>query len=227
MNILLMANTTNPKFPAVLRYLGSRTHHVTVTDDHRGMNVSKFDIGIAWYYRVVVTQEYLDQFKYGVINNHPGKLPEVRGAYTNIWPISVGAPCGVSIQKMDAGLDTGPLIADRLISVLPTDTGESLWHRLVESQFELFCDTWPMIESGLLSGNLKTYPQYGQPQVWKTSMVIPNDNLSDLMAWGSCDADEVVDYLRARTHSQYPGAYIIRDGRKIGVRVELEDLGPA
>ena len=221
MRILLMANTANPKFPNVLRYLG-RNHQITVTDDHREMNVSQFDVGVSWYYRVLVKQGYLDQFKYGVINNHPGKLPEVRGAYTNIWPIAFGVPCGVSIQKMDAGLDTGPLIAERNVDILPTDTGESLWHRLVENQFELFCDTWPEIERGLLSESLHTYPQVGHPAVWKMKDVDDYDNISK---WD--DGDAVVDYLRARTHSQHSGAYVVRDGRKIGIRVELEDLGPA
>jgi methionyl-tRNA formyltransferase len=222
MNILLMGNFTNPRFDDVVVFLASRGHTVDQTQDHRlwPKDLTGYDIGVSFYYRVMVKQKDLDQFKYGVINNHPGKLPEVRGAFTNIWPISAGAPCGVTVQLMDAGLDTGPIIAEREVEIFATDTGENLWNRLVDNQYRLFCDTWPRIEQEV--PNITTYPQSGVPRTWKMSDVDLNDNLSRMD-----DGDFYFDLLRARTHSQYPGCFVVRDGRKIGIRVQLEDLGPA
>ena len=224
MNILLMANMSNPRFHSVWKFLASSNHQVDVTEDHREMDLTKYDLGVSWYYRKMVKQNALDTFKYGVLNLHPGALPDFKGAFTNVFPIACGCDAGVTMQMMDAGLDTGPIVAERVVKVLPYDTGETLWYRLVEAQFQMFVEEWPRVESEILAGTLKTYPQsegsFGEP--WKMQDAFDLDCLNQYE-----DVDEFFDVIRARTHSQYPGAYIIRDGRKIGVRVQLEDLGPA
>ena len=224
MNILLMANMSNPRFHSVWKFLASSNHQVDVTEDHREMDLTKYDLGVSWYYRKMVGQKALDTFRHGVINLHPGRLPDYRGAFTNVFPIACGTDAGVSMQLMDAGLDTGPMIAERVVKVLPTDTGETLWYRLVEEQYQFLVDEWPRVESEILAGTLKVYPQrngtFDEP--WKMQDAFDLDNLDQYDEFG-----EAYDVLRARTHSQYPGCYVIRDGRKIGVRVQLEDLGPA
>ena len=219
MNILLMSNFSNPRYSSVWGFLLERGHLVDTTQDHRKLDLTKYDIGVAFYYRKMVSQADLDTIQYGVINNHPGKLPEVRGAFTNVWPVMDSRiPCGVTIQLMDAGLDTGPIIAENTVEVSPTDTGETLWYRLVEEQYHLFCRTWPRIEQEV--PDITTYKQYGRPWTYKMADVI-----DDLDKWQNGGA--ILNYLRARTFPPFDSAYVVRNGRKIGVRVQLEDLGPA
>lgn len=222
MNVLLMSNFSNPRYRSVMDSLYFRGHNVTSTEDHRKMNLSYFDIGISWYYRVIVKQPELDAFKYGVYNYHPGHLPECRGAFTNIFPIVCKFPAGVSMQKMDAGLDTGPMISRRTVAIFPTDTGETLWHKLVEAQYRMFIEDWPLVEKQILDGELWTYPQEGEARTWKMSDTGAFDNLDTIP-----NSELVIDILRARTFPPHESAYIVRNGRKIGVRVQLEDLGPA
>jgi folate-dependent phosphoribosylglycinamide formyltransferase PurN len=58
----------------------------------------------------------------GVLNVHPGILPKYRGATCCEWAIYHDDPVGVTAHFMDEGLDSGPIIFDRVLKVSP---GES------------------------------------------------------------------------------------------------------
>lgn len=55
----------------------------------------------------------------GVLNVHPGILPKYRGASCPEWAIYNGDPVGVTAHFMDAGLDSGPIVASRLLEFTP------------------------------------------------------------------------------------------------------------
>ena len=58
-------------------------------------------------------QMFIDAFEGRIINIHFGLSPYYRGAGTNFWPLVNGEPeyCGATIHFLDAGVDTGPVIA--------------------------------------------------------------------------------------------------------------------
>jgi methionyl-tRNA formyltransferase len=67
------------------------------------------------------------------LNVHTSLLPRHRGAAPIQWAILSGDPeTGVTIMKMDAGLDTGPILTQRKTPVLDSDTAETLHDRLAE-----------------------------------------------------------------------------------------------
>jgi methionyl-tRNA formyltransferase len=75
----------------------------------------------------------LDIPKYGCINIHASLLPRWRGAAVIQAPILAGdRETGVTIMKMDAGLDTGPIIAQMKVNVLPNETAETLHDELAK-----------------------------------------------------------------------------------------------
>jgi methionyl-tRNA formyltransferase len=89
------------------------------------------DFLIVVAYGKLLPQAILDIPKYGCINVHASLLPRWRGAAVIQAPILAGdAQTGVTIMKMDAGLDTGPIIAHMAVNVLPNETAETLHDEL-------------------------------------------------------------------------------------------------
>src|SRR5437868_2797819 len=81
----------------------------------------------------ILRQQVLDLPRYGCINVHASLLPRWRGAAPIQAAIRAGdAQTGITIMKMDAGLDTGPMLSQRAIPILPTDTGSTLHDKLAE-----------------------------------------------------------------------------------------------
>ncbi|MBX3003991.1 MAG: methionyl-tRNA formyltransferase, partial [Anaerolineales bacterium] len=69
----------------------------------------------------------LDMPKYGCINVHASLLPRWRGASPIVAAILHGdAEAGVTIMKMDPGMDTGPMLSKRSLPIQPEDTAASL-----------------------------------------------------------------------------------------------------
>jgi methionyl-tRNA formyltransferase len=79
----------------------------------------------------ILPQAILDVPCYGCLNIHPSLLPEYRGASPVISTILAGDDfAGVSVMRLDAGTDTGPVFAHAQVPVLFNDTAESLTPRL-------------------------------------------------------------------------------------------------
>ncbi|MGE0785078.1 MAG: formyl transferase [Sandaracinaceae bacterium] len=66
--------------------------------------------------------------KHGALNSHPGLLPEIRGSASVAWAIALDEPVGCTCHFIDAGIDTGPIVARRAIDVHRGDTYERLCH---------------------------------------------------------------------------------------------------
>jgi methionyl-tRNA formyltransferase len=93
---------------------------------------------------------------HGCLNVHASLLPRWRGAAPVQWAILEGdAETGVTLMGMDAGLDTGPVIAAARTPVEPEDTGGTLHDRLARLGGELLVRTLP----DWLAGRLTPRPQ--------------------------------------------------------------------
>jgi methionyl-tRNA formyltransferase len=91
------------------------------------------DLVVVAAYGLILPQAVLDIPRYGCINVHASLLPAYRGASPITAALLDGLPeTGVSIMRMDAGMDTGPVLAQASLPILPEDTNESLGERLAE-----------------------------------------------------------------------------------------------
>ena len=79
---------------------------------------------------------------------HISYLPWGRGAHPNLWSWIEGAPKGVTIHEIDAGIDTGPIFVQRLVEFGQSETLATSYQRLREAVEELFAEFWPAIRSG-------------------------------------------------------------------------------
>lgn len=76
----------------------------------------------------------LDYFRHGVVNFHPGLLPEVRGLDALHWSLYHGLPLGVTAHIVDSRVDAGWILERRLIDIYQDDTLIDLSLRLYETQ---------------------------------------------------------------------------------------------
>lgn len=89
------------------------------------------DLMIVVAFGQILTQELLDVPRLGCINVHASLLPKYRGAAPIQQVIIEGEETtGVTIMKMDAGIDTGDMIYQEVIKIDPKETGGTLHDRL-------------------------------------------------------------------------------------------------
>jgi methionyl-tRNA formyltransferase len=157
--------------------------------------------------------------KLGALNVHPALLPFNKGSYPNVWSIVDKTPAGVTLHFMDEGLDTGDIVAQDTVTVSPTDTGASLYHRLEEASIDLFKKQWPSIRAGVVP----RHPQLGEGTTHRKTDV---DRIDCIDPNGTYRAQDLIDLLRARTFPPYYGAYLDLGDRKVYLRLELSDETP-
>ncbi|HEY7544424.1 MAG TPA: methionyl-tRNA formyltransferase [Blastocatellia bacterium] len=85
----------------------------------------------------------------GCINVHASLLPRYRGAAPINWAIARGEQeTGITIMQMDKGMDTGPILAMRTITIGEHETAPELSTRLSQIGAELLSETLPLVERG-------------------------------------------------------------------------------
>lgn len=219
MRILLLTNPENKYARDVLALLERRGHDVWTNSELVGDD--RFPLVVSWFYNRILDETQINEHAVGVVNCHPALLPFGRGAMPNVWSIVDKEPAGVTLHWIDAGVDTGDVIAQMSVPSFSTDTGESLYRRLENALYNLFVSKWPEIEREAMRGNrIVSYKQPGG--VYKTHKRRDVADIDDLGKLGTV-AYRVVDILRARTFPPHEAAYIYAaDGRKISVKVSLE-----
>jgi methionyl-tRNA formyltransferase len=116
----------------------------------------KPDLIIVAAFGQILRQEVLDMAPFGCVNVHGSLLPRWRGAAPIQASILAGdSETGITIMKMDAGVDTGPILSQRAIVISPDDTGGSLFEKLSLLGADLLVETLPRY----LSGELFPTPQ--------------------------------------------------------------------
>jgi methionyl-tRNA formyltransferase len=130
-------------------------------DSYNNQNVDSLkkldpDLFIVAAFGKIIPQKVLDIPKFGAINIHPSLLPKYRGATPVQAAILNGERVsGVSIIKMDAEMDHGPILAQKGIEILSDDTSASFYQRAFEKGANLLVKIIP----DFLEGKLELMPQ--------------------------------------------------------------------
>jgi len=107
------------------------------------------DVLVVVAYGLILPAAVLAIPRLGCVNIHASLLPRWRGAAPIQWSIIAGdAETGVSIMRMEAGLDTGPVAARARAAIHDDDTTASLGERLSLLGAELLAATLPRIAEG-------------------------------------------------------------------------------
>lgn len=110
------------------------------------------DLFVVVAFGQILSKEILEMPKYGCINIHASLLPKYRGAAPIQWAIIDGErESGVTIMKMDEGLDTGDIMLKESIVLDGKETGESLHDKLMDLGAKLVLDAIEGIEQGTIT----------------------------------------------------------------------------
>ena len=107
------------------------------------------DIIVVAAFGQILPKAILDMPKYCCINVHASLLPKYRGAAPIQWSVINGDEVtGVTIQRMDVGIDTGDIIAKEELVIAEDETGGSLFDKLAVLGAKLCVETMEQIEKG-------------------------------------------------------------------------------
>lgn len=155
----------------------------------------------------ILRQNVLDLPKYGCINVHASLLPRWRGAAPIQAALLHGdAEAGITIMKMDTGVDTGPMYAQRAIPILGDDDAGSLSDRLAQAGAALLLETLPEI----ISESVQPIPQDNDLATY-APMLKKED--------GQLEFSEAAQALvrKVKAFNPWPGTFFSWEGQTIKV----------
>ena len=198
------------------------------------------DVFVVIAYGRILSQRVLDLPRLGCLNVHGSLLPRWRGASPVQAAILAGdAVTGVSIMKMDAGMDTGPVYATREARIGEEETAEELGGRLAQVGADLLVETLFFLEGELPLAQAPAMPRgnggAGElashapskriflppvPQNESLATTCPRISREDARVDWTRPAAELV--RRSRAFTPWPGLFTLRRNS----RVKLSGLSP-
>lgn len=154
----------------------------------------------------------------GCINVHGSLLPKYRGAGPIQWALINGEQeTGITTMLMDEGMDTGPMLLQERVPILPEDTAGTLSVKLAEVGGRLLVETIRRLKAGTVTP---------QPQDHSQATMAPLLKKEDgLIAW-TVPAADIANRIRGLT--PWPGAYAYAgDERWIIARASADERASA
>ncbi|MCI5699445.1 MAG: methionyl-tRNA formyltransferase [Lachnospiraceae bacterium] len=109
----------------------------------------KPDVIVVVAFGQIIPKEILELAPYGCLNVHASLLPAYRGAAPIQWAVLNGEEeSGVTIMRMDEGLDTGDMITKKVVKLAEDETSGSLFERLSEEGAQLLVKTLSSVFDG-------------------------------------------------------------------------------
>jgi methionyl-tRNA formyltransferase len=173
------------------------------------------DLIVVAAYGQILRPHVLKLPPYGCLNVHASLLPRWRGASPIQHALLAGdSETGVTLMKMDTGMDTGPVYVQESVAVAPADTAATLHDRLALLGGELLSKHLDAI----LNGRLPPVPQ-DDSQATYAPLIRKEDGRLD---WHQ-SAEQLARRVRALT--PWPGAFTIWQGKILKI-IEARATGP-
>jgi methionyl-tRNA formyltransferase len=155
----------------------------------------------------ILRANVLDLPQFGCINVHASLLPRWRGAAPiNAAILHGDEQSGISIMKLDEGVDTGPVLSQRTTPIKPEENAATLSERLAQLGAELLVEALPLY----LDGSLSPQPQ-DDSQATYAPLLCKQDGELDF----NRPAEELARQVRA--FSPWPGAFTQWKGQPLKV----------
>lgn len=134
----------------------TRSEHPTPADFKgallRAVESTAPDLVVLAGFMVVVQREFVERFHGRLINIHPSLLPHFPGLHTHARALEAKhLEHGCTVHFVDTGVDTGPIIAQAKVRVLPGDTPDTLAARVIIQEHALY----PWIVRKIAQGDIQ------------------------------------------------------------------------
>lgn len=161
-----------------------------------------FDLGVAVAYGRILRPGILEAIPAGILNVHFSLLPRWRGAAPVARALMAGdTMTGVTIIRLDEGLDTGPVLTAQLVDIHPAEDAGTLTARLARLGARLLMSVIP----GYLSGEVVPVPQSDEGATYADKITAADRPLG-----GVAEPSMFIDIVRGL--SPDPGAVLLIDG---------------
>lgn len=158
-------------------------------------------------YGRIIPKWMLDLPRHGNLNVHGSLLPKYRGAAPIQWAVARGETVtGVTIMKLDEGLDTGDMLRQRQLPIDSDETAEDLYPKLAQIGAELLVETLAELGEGLV-----TPVKQDDSQATLAPILTREDGQIDFAR----AASEI--YNRWRGFQPWPGAWTLFAGKKMTI----------
>jgi methionyl-tRNA formyltransferase len=165
----------------------------------------------------ILRKDVLELPRFGCINVHASLLPRWRGAAPiNAAILHGDEETGITIMKMDVGLDTGPMLRQKSIRLTREDTAGSVFESLARLGADLLLETLP----DYLSGKIQPLPQPEEGATYAPMLKKEE---------GRLDFTQVAQELerRVRAFNPWPGAFMDFEGALLKVHRAHVETGEA
>lgn len=157
-------------------------------------------------YGRIIPQSTLDEFPLGIINVHPSLLPQYRGPTPIETAILDGvSKTGVSIMRLSAGMDEGPLYKQKTVALTGLESKQELAENLQKLGAELLVDVLPEIASGQLMPRRQPHPG----RATYSHLLSKSDGIMDL----SLPAEQLERQVRA--YLGWPSSRLVVGGKEV------------
>lgn len=170
------------------------------------------------HFPFLIPKNVLDIPKVGFVNLHPAYLPFNKGWHTPSWAILDKTIYGATLHFMSEEIDKGDIIYQKQIEVNLDETANSLYHKVLKLEFEVFKEAFDDLNS-LKPKRIKQI-ETGTEHTKKDLANIQELDLNKKENIGA-----LLDKLRAlTTNNPNELAYFINENKKIGVKIDFIEL---
>jgi methionyl-tRNA formyltransferase len=156
-------------------------------------------------YGRILGKDLLELAPFGAVNVHASLLPRYRGAAPIQWAVASGdRETGITIMQMDEGLDTGDVLVQAALEILPDDTAETLSPRLAALGGEALVTALSLLAKGAI------VPVKQDPAAATLARILVRED--GRVDW-TRPAREIANRLRG--FSPWPGAWTLLEGRVV------------
>lgn len=198
--------------PTPVKVLAEKSHlpiyqpeRIKASGAHEQIRRYEAQCAVLVAYGQLLPKTLLELFPFGTLNVHASLLPRYRGAAPVQRAILAGeSKTGVTIMLLDEGMDTGPVLAQREVTIEVDDNSGTLHEKLARTGAELLVETLEKWRSGLIAPRLQDN---------SAATYAPPIEKGELRLHWQLPGDRLVNMIRA--FDPWPGAYALLHEKRL------------
>jgi len=173
------------------------------------------DIWLVIAYGKIIPQDILDIMPNKILNIHPSLLPQYRGPAPIHASLRNGdASTAVSLMQLDHLMDHGPIIAQKKITISPTDTYVELEHKIIQTSATLLIEYLPTFLAGQIKPKLQDDT--------KASIISMVQKQDGQINWQNHNAQDIINLYRAYINWPQVYTYLNTDKKVIFEQIQFQ-----
>lgn len=184
------------------------TKNINAPDTIAKLQEGQPDLTLVVGWSQICRAEFRSVARLGSVGFHPAPLPRFRGRAVIPWTIIANEKeTGSTFFRLDEGVDSGPIVLQKLFAVAPDETARSLYEKHKQALLEMT----PLVVSAIARDNGAGVAQDGA----LASYCAKRSADDGIIDWTQT-AESILRFVRA-VGDPYPGAFTLDDGAKIVV----------